>query len=1859
MIFCGPTFVGLVSARMAEAFGLPPDHPHAAFFERFVIPIPVSPTWEAELYSRDLFVAPPAVITVKPEALLPGPAAEPTVRGPSRDFTVPDEVVTRGAQSLAVYRREVEWPLSNPVIVHKLCEAYALYLERRKTRHTPEVWRGGHFEALLSRARSHDIVRARWGPQFFAVWSVVLDVGHRKLVARGGVPATAPPERVDAALPRGLPGTWVFVPKTRVLELLPAIFADFQGYQDFISRLKPIAGVPALPEPPPPPSPSSSSGEEEAAEASREGAEGGYRRQPGHEEEVGSFIRLEQDVGPSPQSPPSGPESESYPSISPLSSPGVPPAAAGPSGVSQPFRPMNVIPHPKSYPLPSDLNAPYRFPNSEMQRVKPLPANATIEDRNCALEDGDVARLGVITPTVPPEQGVQKLAAHGSHTDIIGAAVLPSGRSTAGLRAQALPTPTTVTPPKMYESMGPRRPFRPFPTPPGPPPPDRHRPPSPTPEPEGPPPATTREEDFAIAAGWHEAEDPLPPCNHDRIPVLTPEGYISPDTVEKLCPHARAYLAGLRLRHPVGLGNAHAQALPHAVGVKVFKASIFEEQGPNIPNYPDCDPVPSRPLQERYTVEVRNRFSALAHEEDCLNDVEESVAVSAARKIRPKQPPTRKRTLTSKPDDRNERAARTISSRAAEQVEARMGERTLEQRARDGNNGLRRIKEFLAKNRNNTDTLCKYVMFRHPTGILRVMLKEMLPWLTNPYDAIELGPMPWLAACAFNCIPTDIAAHGFLSSAGSTSGITASSPDSSWVRDLVCDGDVEANPGPVSAPLSMDEVKAMTPRSTWAKEGEKAYATEVDSAFAYAQTYGRPITQANAYVNQIIGVDCDAVGIDGSATQPIRAQPWTTTLYPTTTWRRYSSPRWNLLLEMGDGALPSHVYHVGIQNREVPEGMACARMVEDTEDGRDEGYNLGPGGVFVPTQAITSWSTPSAKRNSRFVRIHLRPLDGVGVPRCTYGVRRPAVAMLDEHRVIQGWHMSGNGFNAEFLNVPDSIPPDHRIGFSPIPGLNNVHGRRMGYVMDILGNGADASLTFREWGPPYTAANQCFTDGTPLKETDLLNTVKATYKEFQSIAAKPDITYTGYNRSDIQRMALSVPPTAMSMVLPAMKLGLYSWWGQYGVSSSVRDCLVTCQTQVHEPKVVVEPTSAIVRLVNASGLADEDCGGMDNPAFPFMRGHREGRLSFHLTRDTAPPEAKLVYIPDPILSTGDPLMLALYLALYAPWPCGNLSLLLQTKEVGESRADAKGQIFSWFGTTLALPGELEMAVVLPITVPGKAREWAGGLPPVVVTPRFGSKPVRHWISRTAIAINHKPDAALHWVPLVDFVLSWVADFTPDHTRQLCQLMEQAGMWDNVHRWWSDGLVGFATHSGVMEMRHAGPGRLESIAMASGRPDRVSDAEPVPPYFKAWRESGDRMAHIPYHKEWTDWQPTVTWNLPGVDVGQTSFIALGFYQYESISSGDVRNAPLPGGRFDQAAIFVAAERRACAWSLIHTDIKIPVASLKLIASSNPCGGESRLYTRIFGNSARDLRSMASLPVSYLERCSSAPILKGATGRNYLAYQLPPKLWEGQVVNPETCISYDRVLPALKPDAVLYTWLSSVPRETAPFVVTARGEVGTSALEPVTRHRLMPPPGFDGPYFTDTDATPQVDYYDIPELSESEFWLYRLMHFVKGYQLRDYMTGEILLGAPPPGECPVSPVRALDSWQLPETDSQPIVPTYPRISTMWWATMEVGSRNRIALLAPSDGSTWKCIISTGSRAHSGGFFFNSRHPDQIWWDISRKDQVHLARKEAMWGNDLGGTTVAKQPTSSSVVSPKSAESALVPKTEEGAGQEDLST
>nr|WAK77456.1 MAG: structural protein [Totiviridae sp.] len=1805
------------------------DDPAAEILRAITLPGAKSLTWDEGQYGSYSFTSPPNMLTVERDVLLSEPPEPTKNTTPHQDATIPDEFHERENDVLPIYTTEMDWPQGREVKVHHRSGCYMMYTESLRRRTTPPEWKGGYLEALLKRARRQDILPMPWGGEFFAVWVAVLDATHRMLVNADIPLDTTDADVVAAHMPVGIPGTWVKFPKHGVEEALVQIYEDFRASQEFIGSLKPIHPNPHSPEEGP-----TQQVVDEAVSAATSPATESPIPIPGR----GRVGRSRSLCGDSPVRSPGSPRGRTSSSPrrlwpgrgvagqGPSSGPALTPAPfvpLPPLPPSSPYRRENVIPHPASVALPSQFRPmAYRETRPGEKRgntrgIKPGKI-MTLEEQAKALEDQYVAALGIRMATTPSDKSVLKYADPAVKSPIFAACVLKTGRHATGLRCPPIPKPVTVTPTHARRRTA--------------------RPPPPDPPPPPPPPRpilTTAASDFEAVSGW------VPPggvitCGPHPLRTACPPGRLSEEDYSTLCSHERSYQAAMHLRHQTDFTDGQREALAHAVGIGTFRTDLFSSWGPAIPGFEVVDNRPSVPLQERYSVEVTNMFEGLQIDEDDVTDLEDVDIDGPLEPLRPARS-RRRRPPPSQADDRSETASLAATEAADLAAQARIPDKSQRRKAHDALRALQRIKAFLRRNADDLDLLARYVMYRKPVGKLRIILERMLPWLRDPQEAMALGQLQWLASCAFNHVRAEVAGHGFLLTLPCMDILLATAPDSAWVRDLTGDGDVEANPGPVSPAPNMDGIRSLPSRAAWVRGGEKPYTSEVEGALAYAQQYAQPVTQKDASVNDIIGIPVLAIGPDGKSATRTKAQPWSTTLYPTTIREVHSPPAWGELVAYGDLDLPKNAEHVGTPGASLPPEVQSCRVIEDETPEPYQGYFIGATGLFVPVQEPAGRMTPSELEDSRFVRLYHKTSDESGTPKCTYAVREPAVVCVDREHAVHAWVVGERRLAAAALAIPAHIDKNKLSGYGAVPGSAHLQSKRLGYVITPRGNGADATLNFRHWGAPYIAIAPSFSEGTALCETEALAGLKDTFTKYQSVAVRPETTISGYVRSDLQRLANSEPPRKFSMLMPALKLGFMAWWAGYGGTNRVTDCLVTGQTQVHEPRVVVDRTSTVKRLVNATGLVAEDCGGLDNPSFPFMAGYVQGKLSFHLSRDSMPPGSQPLYIPEPVLSTHDPQVLAAYIALFAPWPWGNLSLLLQTRYVEQAAHECQSQIYSWFGTTTAIPGEVELAVILPATIPGKNKDWPGGRPPTVIQPRMGSRPVRHWLSKMPIPVNFRADITPSWVPLVDFLLSWATDFTAPGLNRLFHLVQASGLWDGVERWATDGLACFSNHSGAMEFHFVKPGKTDDMPSLIDPKTRGTINDPVPAFYRAWRDSGDRLPHIPDWAVWANWTPPSTWELPASSVLSASFIALGLYSFTDVRSVGPAAGRGPGLPFDQAAIFIAGEKRVCAWSLLHSELKVSVACMRAAANGEGALGDDTIYEGIFGVQARGARGLGGMPVAYVERCTLTPILSGPRGTPFTEYQIPPYFWEGQGVAPATGIPSRHVLPAIVPDGVLYTWLNSVPKEAAPLIVSAKPTEGSSSLADVTRNHLAPPPGMDGPFFTDPNAWPQLSLNDVAGLNEDEFWQYRLMHFLNGYKLSYYTSGVAPADAPYGGKAPAQPLRALDSWQLADRAPQPVLPHYPRMSTMWWATLDVDTRERLALLCKSDGITWKGILSDGVGARAGGLFFGTARPNQVWYSTSQRPGHYVTALQNMWGNSLRGQTADKPQEESSPVCP----------------------
>ncbi|KAH9374660.1 hypothetical protein HPB48_012877 [Haemaphysalis longicornis] len=304
-------------------------------------------------------------------------------------------------------------------------------------------------------------------------------------------------------------------------------------------------------------------------------------------------------------------------------------------------------------------------------------------------------------------------------------------------------------------------------------------------------------------------------------------------------------------------------------------------------------------------------------------------------------------------------------------------------------------------------------------------------------------------------------------------------------------------------------------------------------------------------------------------------------------------------------------------------------------------------------------------------------------------------------------------------------------------------------------------------------------------------------------------------------------------------------------------------------------------------------------------------------------------------------IVAAYVMMFAPWPCGNLSLGITTRSMEEGYPSV--QCFSWYGTTLALPGELNIAVVVPRPT---AANLAGPKWTLPFYPTFGPTAVHHYLPYAPLPVVFQDNPNRRRIHLSDFCVSWISGIRPSHVETLLSILEKNGLIDLTERWAVDTLTLFSNHAGVMATGPVCPGEIATEPVNQPTTLRDTRDDPVPIIMRCWRDVGDRMAHVPPETNWTDWRPCADWTLPQPDIRTVSLIALGVYEFTDRTIKTYAHSLL-AMPYVAAAIHVAAERRFVGWKEAHAAVggSFEVYQQALDASAISSGERTIIY--IFG------------------------------------------------------------------------------------------------------------------------------------------------------------------------------------------------------------------------------------------------------------------------------------------------------------------------
>lgn len=143
------------------------------------------------------------------------------------------------------------------------------------------------------------------------------------------------------------------------------------------------------------------------------------------------------------------------------------------------------------------------------------------------------------------------------------------------------------------------------------------------------------------------------------------------------------------------------------------------------------------------------------------------------------------------------------------------------------------------------------------------------------------------------------------------------------------------------------------------------------------------------------------------------------------------------------------------------------------------------------------------------------------------------------------------------------------------------------------------------------------------------------------------------------------------------------------------------------------------------------------------------------------------------------------------------------------------------------------------------------------------------------------------------------------------------------------------------------------------------------------------------------------------------------------------------------------------------------------------------------------------------------------------------------------------------------------------------------------------------------------------SVADVWQDRMVHFLQGYQMREYATGQPVPGTPQPGQAPIHLVRRPDAWRrTPGVTQEEIQNIYPDVSTTWKGWTNSKERRVMTLMAPHVGQSWVTLVRAGFGGLAGGAMWKDGMPDLSWFTDQSKTGPGLQSLLDAWSGNGGG-------------------------------------
>nr|WAK77680.1 MAG: hypothetical protein [Totiviridae sp.] len=507
---------------------------------------------------------------------------------------------------------------------------------------------------------------------------------------------------------------------------------------------------------------------------------------------------------------------------------------------------------------------------------------------------------------------------------------------------------------------------------------------------------------------------------------------------------------------------------------------------------------------------------------------------------------------------------------------------------------------------------------------------------------------------------------------------------------------------------------------------------------------------------------------------------------------------------------------------------------------------------------------------------------------------------------------------------------------------------------------------------------------------------------------------------------------------------------------------------------------------------------------------------------------------------------------------------------------------------------------------------------------MGPVAVRHFAPYAPIPVIYREKDPVPKVRLVDFCLSWINGIAAGTLANLARILSEVGLCDRVDRWAVDGLTLYSNHAGIMAVAPVDPAARTFAPVTPAVAVEDTSTDEVPLLMRCWRDVGDRVGHAPSDADWTDWQPEADWALPLPDIRSAGLIVLGCYQFVTDTRDTMVHALL-SSPYAGAAIHVAAQRRFIAWRNVHTETRASYETYQLAVDATSAGSaERRAYDNVFGMTVFQPGRYLDMISDALCAIHGAKALQVAPDMEASRFIARPVRWESNVWDLTNVRPLNKIIPGSLPDSVIYTWSREVPQEDMPFVITTKVEGATSALHPLKTGCKPPPVGYDGPFLEMQYYEDFLQINDLADPTVDDFWMNRLMHFMKDYFLGQFFTSVPAAGAPPPGCAPVPLTRRPDFWQrTPRVDATDVSATYPNVCTTWMPWTDGAQHQVIALLARHTDDTWFDLLRQGYAGRAAGIVFRTEAPPLRWVRTLTEAGPAMRAIEARWTkNGRGG-------------------------------------